>query len=282
MNPQRSPGGIEWTRVWGREGFTSNPIRGCLHGCKWRMPNGKIAICYAKMFADDHRNTYPLGFENLTFHPEVFDQIKRRKKPAGIFIDSMSDLFGRDVKPEWIQQVLVTIRNCPQHVFFSLTKNAGKMAQFSLPTNLWAGVSAPPTFMFGKEMDRDARINWYWNSLKHLVNTNATIRWTSIEPLSEDFSDAIRDFEAALDWAVIGAATDHGCHHQPDEVHLRRTVEVLGDTPIFFKGNLNRELAEYVCGKWRQEFPPEPPRPQEELAPIFTFMKESEGYQRPR
>ena len=45
-NPQSR--GISWTD------FTWNPVRGCLHECQWRMPDGEIAICYAKLVAEKH------------------------------------------------------------------------------------------------------------------------------------------------------------------------------------------------------------------------------------
>ena len=37
--------GIEWTD------YTSNIIAGCKHDCRWEMPDGKIAICYAETTA---------------------------------------------------------------------------------------------------------------------------------------------------------------------------------------------------------------------------------------
>lgn len=52
MNEQKPPASIEWTRVWGRRGWTWNPVGGCAHECQWLMPNGSPATCYAKTIAE--------------------------------------------------------------------------------------------------------------------------------------------------------------------------------------------------------------------------------------
>src|SRR5271156_6186344 len=91
--------GIEWTHVPGYEAFTANPIRGCKHQCRWQMPDGTWVICYAKNGAETGpaKKFYPGGFENISFHQHVLDEIRSFKRPACIFIDSMSDLFGNGV-----------------------------------------------------------------------------------------------------------------------------------------------------------------------------------------
>lgn len=257
MNKQPSYRGVEWSRVYGRVGYTSNPIRGCKHECRWRMPDGAVAICYAEATAKRMPMHYQGGFGNITFHPEELEEWKKLSAPAGIFLDSMADLFGAGVKDEWIRAVLATVRACPQHVFLGLTKNAGKLNSFTpFPDNFWCGVSAPPSFMFGKELSEDQKLTWFDNSLKHLVQTDAKIKWVSLEPLSMDLSSVLTNYRGSLDWAVIGAMSDGHRKHQPDKDVLKRTIEALGDCPLFFKGNLDRALAEEVAGRWYQEFPP--------------------------
>ena len=121
--------GIEWCSApFGvGTGYTANPVRGCTHNCQWRMPDGKIVICYAQAFRD--RLDGEGAFQNITFHRDALDKIKRHKEPAGIFIDSMSDLLGEGVKHEWIVEVLNCMAVCPQHVFFVLTKNPRRLQE---------------------------------------------------------------------------------------------------------------------------------------------------------
>ena len=256
MNSQKP--GIEWTHVWCRPGFTSNPVRGCVHRCQWRMPDGTIAICYAKDTAEGLCQAhYPQGFENISFHPDELDAIREHKAPAGIFLDSMSDLFGQAVHAEWISATLETVRKCPQHIFFSLTKNPFRLKHFSpFPENLWVGVSLPPSFMFGKELGVEQQRVWFTKGLREVAQIDASIRWVSLEPLSIDLSEILLAHRSVLDWVVIGAGSDGARTFQPDKGVLQNTLRALS-CPVFFKGNLNRTLADEVAGGWREQFPSE-------------------------
>lgn len=273
MNPQGTPlkprGGIEWTHMLGdRTGYTSNPVRGCQHGCRWEMPDGNIAICYAE--SGRERLDGPGSFKNITWHPQQLEMISARKTPSGIFIDSTSDLFGLNVNRDWIVKVIECIRNNPQHVFFSLTKNPSRFLDFKddarWPANWLVGISYPPTFMFGKKLTTEQQRAWFRKALNLLYGSPATWRWISAEPLSLDLSDIIRDSrqspppdgkegEIAIHWCVVGAASNGSVTYQPAPGTMRNTLDALTGIPIFFKGNLDRTLADEVAGGWREEFP---------------------------
>jgi protein gp37 len=73
-------GGIEWTDA------TWNVIRGCPQKCKWVMPNGKIAKCYAETCAEGVASrAYPNGFEFHYWHPERLEEPLKEKEPLKIF-----------------------------------------------------------------------------------------------------------------------------------------------------------------------------------------------------
>lgn len=256
-NKRNPSGGIEWTHCFGPgTGYTSNPVRGCLHNCKWEMPDGEIAGCYAKDIAERFPKAYPNGFEHLSFHPEEFDAWKNLKAPSGIFCDSMSDLFGAQVPEEWIEQVLQAIADCPQHTFISLTKNPPRLQQCKrFPDNMWVGISAPPTFMFGQRLTKEQQIAWLRRGLQILGAADAAVKWISIEPLSFDISCEITELGKAINWAVIGAASNGLKTHQPDKHDFEMVLWALRTRQVFFKGNLSRELANEVAGGWREEFP---------------------------
>lgn len=256
MNKQPKGGGIEWTHVHGRPGFTANPVRGCLHDCQWRMPDGTVVLCYAKEFRE--RLDGPGSFERLTWHPEVLDGIRRHKAPAGIFIDSMSDLFGQSVDPQWILDTLQCVSECPQHVFFSLTKNPSRLLRFSpFPQNFWLGISAPPTFMYGRQLALDQQRKWFRVALEKLSQCSAGVRWLSLEPLSFDLSDILAEHLDAFDWAVIGAGSDGARKFQPDPLTFRNVFNVLhrAGKEVFLKGNIDRALANDICGGWLECWP---------------------------
>ena len=126
--------------------FTWSPITGCLHGCTfgpYRTP------CYAKTMAGRFPKTFSNGFEP-TFHPERLSEPARMKKPARIFVCSMSDLFqdpavdpgGRDGYSCWTRWVLQAITQAPQHTFLLLTKRPDNAIRFlPLPPNVWLGTT---------------------------------------------------------------------------------------------------------------------------------------------
>jgi protein gp37 len=271
-NKSNPSGGIEWTHIFGPgTGYTANPVRGCQHACRWRMPDGKLAICYAEAVAERFPGKhYARGFGVVSFDPKELAAIRKLKTPAGIFIDSMSDLFAQSVADECLEQVFQTMVDCPQHVFFSLTKNPSRFGEWRYrrgwipPRNLFLGVSLPPTFMFGKELTGQQQRTWFRKALENLCACDATVRWVSLEPLSWDCSDILHAFRHKLHWAVIGAASDGNRTYQPDPTVLNNTLAALDGLPVFFKGNLRGSMLDvqglgYRASKhlttWRQEFP---------------------------
>ena len=88
--------GIEWTES------TWNPLTGCTKispGCKH---------CYAERMAKRlqamGQANYVNGFK-LTMHENALEKPLEWKKPQVIFVNSMSDLFHKDVPFEFIEKV---------------------------------------------------------------------------------------------------------------------------------------------------------------------------------
>lgn len=235
--------GIEWTD------YTWNPVGGCKHGCRWVMPDGTVAECYAETVAGRvAQSTYPKGFDHIYWRPELLDKPLKVLKPARIFLDSMSDLMGVGVEDDQIEQVLDVCRSASWHTFQLLTKNAPRLLKFTIPDNVWVGVSAPPSIMFGRHLSLEQQSRMLKRSLEVLRNINVPVRWMSIEPLSFDIAPLLE--ESDLQWAVIGAATSGSKTYQPKAEWVEHVLDVLDrqETRVFFKGNL-------VWNSWREEFP---------------------------
>ncbi len=246
MNKQaKSQGkrGIEWTD------YTWNPVGGCQHGCRWVMPDGSVAECYAETVAERVANAaYPYGFEHHYWRPEVLSRPLELVKPARIFLDSMSDLMGHWVSQEEIEQVLDICGRAHWHQFQLLTKNAPRLLKFQFPPNVWVGVSAPPSIMFGRRLSLDQQTRMLHRMLDIVAQVEVPVRWMSIEPLSFDIAPLLRG--SNLQWAVIGAATNGAKAYQPRREWVERALDVLEGqgTSVFFKGNL-------IWEPWREEFP---------------------------
>lgn len=107
---------IEWTdRTW-------NPVSGCSKvspGC---------AHCYAEGIAERFRGgkAFPNGFD-VTLRPEKLDEPLRWRKPARVFVNSMSDLFHEDVPFDFVSAVFGVMASSPRHTFQILTKRPERM-----------------------------------------------------------------------------------------------------------------------------------------------------------
>jgi protein gp37 len=266
VNEQRFPGGIEWTRLplpdgTFTKGFTWNPISGCLHGCTWTMPDGNIAHCYAETNAEHGvaKSAYPQGFAVHTFHPERLSHPLRRRTPAGIFLDSMSDLGGRWIPEDEVRHVLAVCREASWHTFFLLTKNAPRLPRFPIPPNVWVGASSPPDGMWDRALTETNKERMLHKIMQTLMGIPVPVRWVSFEPLSWDCAQVVAQYPGAIQWAVIGAASDGAQEYPPARETLERLLDVLDGqgVPVFYKGNL-RSLP-LAAAAWRAHFPA--PRP---------------------
>lgn len=236
--------GIEWTD------WTWEPVTGCQHDCRWRMPDGTWAICYACVIATRlARKAYPEGFEHHYWHPKRLHDPLRLKTPSKIFISSMGDLFGSWVPEDQIHAVLEVARQAPQHVFQTLTKNAPRLRKFSpFPQNVWIGASVPPTSINRRILTLTQQEKMLRKTIDVLKSVDASVRWLSIEPLSWDLAPVLEN--CGLQWSVIGAASEGAKTYQPQRSWVQRLLEVLDaeGVPVFFKGNLK-------WLPWREEWP---------------------------
>lgn len=95
------------------------------------------------------------------------------RKPQVAFVNSMSDLFHKDVPLPFIQRVFDVLRRAEWHTFQVLTKRADRLEQLApeltWPANVWMGVS----------VEREE----YTFRIDHLRRTPAAVRFLSLEPL---------------------------------------------------------------------------------------------------
>jgi protein gp37 len=175
---------IEWTES------TWNPITGCTKistGCKF---------CYAEIMSRRLKamgqEKYQNGFE-LTLHQDVLNEPYSWKKGKLIFVNSMSDLFHKDVPIEYIQQIFNVIKENPQHLFQVLTKRAEILKYYDSegwlewPHNLWMGVTVENSSLTKR--------------IELLRQTGARVKFLSCEPLLSSLSNLNL---AGIDWVIVG------------------------------------------------------------------------------
>ena len=215
---------IEWTES------TWNPVTGCTKlspGC---------AHCYAERMALRLRAAgqpnYVNGFK-LSMHERTLEVPLKWKKPQMIFVNSMSDLFHKDVPLEFITKVFHVMRCASWHTFQVLTKRSERLLELDpeidWPPNVWMGVSV-------ENQDYTFRID-------HLRQTHAHIKFLSLEPLLGPLSDL--DLRG-INWVIVGGESGPGARPIKEEwvVDIKDQCRVA-HTPFFFKqwGGVRKKLA---------------------------------------
>lgn len=255
---------IEWTdKSW-------NPTRGCS-----RVSPG-CTNCYAERFAIRFAGpgqayhglvkstpSGPRWTGTVRLAPEMLEQPLHWRKPARIFVNSMSDLFHEQLPDGDILQVLDVIRQCaanalpgadgPDHIFQVLTKRATRMRSFISRlrfdgsdggrglylwdrTTTWA--SCLTNLHLGVSVEDRARLT----RIDELRATPARVRFLSIEPLLEDLGVLeLRD----IHWVIVGGESGHGARPMhPDWARAVRDQCAAAGVAFFFK----------QWGAWRPEY----------------------------
>ena len=213
---------IEWTEA------TWNPVTGCTKisaGC---------ANCYAERMSlrlqAMGKAHYSGGFR-LALHEDALDIPFRWKSPRLIFVNSMSDLFQKDVPLEFIRRVFEVMTTCPHHTFQILTKRPHIAAEFAdaLPwsTNIWLGTSI-----------EDVRV---LHRVKDLRKVPSAVRFLSVEPL---LGPIPRLPLTDIDWVIVGGESGPGARPM-ERGWVRQIRDRCRDrqVPFFFKqwGGVNKK-----------------------------------------
>ncbi|MEX1138265.1 MAG: phage Gp37/Gp68 family protein [Bacteroidota bacterium] len=252
---------IEWTES------TWNPVTGCNKispGCKH---------CYAERMAGRLQAMgsfrYRNGFD-VTLQHDIVDLPLRWKQPKVIFVNSMSDLFHKDIPVDFIKRVFRTMELAHWHTFQILTKRSERLAeiadQLPWPGNVWMGVSVESseyTFRIGE-----------------LRRVPAAVRFLSVEPLIAPIPGIpLR----GIDWVIVGGESGPGA--RPMEAGWVRDIKrrcKLQGVPFFFKqwGGRNKKAAgrildgktwdEMPVARVRQKKKPEMPKDGSKLVPALA------------
>jgi protein gp37 len=205
---------IEWTEA------TWNPLTGCTKispGCK---------NCYAERLAIRlqamGQANYANGFK-LTLQEQAIDLPLRWKKSRTVFVNSMSDLFHKDVPSSFIRRVFEVMRSAHWHQFQVLTKRSERLLELSpeltWAPNIWMGVSV-------ENLDYTYRIDY----LRH---TTAHIKFLSLEPLIGPLPNLnLR----GIDWVIVGGESGPGARlMEPEWVRNIRDQCHKANVAFFFK-----------------------------------------------
>jgi protein gp37 len=239
---------IEWTDA------TWNPIRGCTKispGC---------THCYAETFAERFRGVpghpYEQGFDLRLVPGKLADPL-RWSAAKMVFVNSMSDLFHKDVGDDYVQSVARVMLRANWHTYQVLTKRsqrlaamlAGPLAEAADVEHIWWGTSVE---------DRQHGLP----RIDDLRSAPAKVRFLSIEPLLEDLGQV--DL-TGIDWVIVGGESGPGA--RPLEKNwvasIRDQCRAAG-IPFFFKqwgGVRKSKTGRLLDGQTYDERPPQSKNP---------------------
>ena len=234
---------IEWTDA------TWNPVSGCTkisRGCDH---------CYAERIAERFRGTPNHPFEHgfdLTLRPHKLTEPLRWRRPRRVFVNSMSDIFHKEIPREFVDHVFDTMEQAHWHNFQVLTKRSSSMRSYV--NHRYAGGHAPPHIWLGVSVeDRRSLVR-----LEHLAQARASIRFASFEPLLED-RGALE--LAGIPWAIVGG--ESGSMARPIEADWVRNIRNqcrATDVAFFFKqwgGRTPKARGNNLDGKQWLQYPRE-------------------------
>ncbi|MEM7144925.1 MAG: phage Gp37/Gp68 family protein [Verrucomicrobiota bacterium] len=228
---------IEWTEL------TWNPTTGCdkiSAGCKF---------CYAEVMSRRLKAMgvakYKDGFK-IRHHESALLIPYEWKKPAMVFVNSMSDLFHEEVPLEFIRKTFKVMNECPHLVFQVLTKRADRLAEIwshvNWTQNIWMGVSVE---------DGTAK-----HRIDNLRKVPASVRFLSCEPLIGPLD---RLNLRGIDWVIVGG--ESGPRPRTMDPQWALTIRdhcKKRDVAFFFKqwGGRNKKAAgRELDGRYHDDLP---------------------------
>lgn len=209
---------IEWTDA------TWNPVTGCTKisaGCD---------NCYAERFSERFRGVPGHPFEHgfdLMLRSERLEYPLTWRQPKMIFVNSMSDLFHKEVPFSFVDKVFDTMERADWHTFQILTKRSSRMRDYvnkryrdeAAPAHVWLGTSL-------EDGSRKSRT-------RHMQGMNASIKFLSVEPLIGPMGSMDLN---GIDWVIVGGESGPKARPMhPDWVREVRDQCIDAGVSFFFK-----------------------------------------------
>ncbi len=221
---------IEWTNA------TWNPTTGCTKisaGCDncyaYSLAHVRLADVYKRQLPvvdtpENRRDPFA-----VRLWPNRLADPAKWKNPAMIFVNSMSDLFHKDIPDEYVRQVFEVMLRVDRHVYQVLTKRPARALRFYrrncdlfptglIPEHIWVGTSVENQRVVSR--------------VRQLLQVPAQIRFLSCEPL-------LGPIELPLDgihWVIVGGESGIGYRRlNLDHARSVRDQCVQAAVPFFFK-----------------------------------------------
>jgi protein gp37 len=209
---------IEWTnKTW-------NPSVGCTHYSSAKNGGNECLNCYAETLTNRLKamgqERYKLGFNVVVEHEDILNEPYTWKKPTTVFVNSMSDMFHRDISDDFIRKVFKVMNDTPQHKYQILTKRHTRFEK--LPDdiiwsdNIWMGVSCGTQYSTRR--------------IPALVQSKAKHKFLSIEPFIQEITEI--DLKG-IDWVIVGAESGNNSYLREKDENGEDKFQIIDNKVVY-------------------------------------------------
>jgi len=244
---------IEWTES------TWNPVVGCTKvstGCEHcyaETMSNRLAGMARKHSDDSNRRSHYMHVikngkwnNKIRIIPEALDDPLRWREPRQVFVNSMSDLFHKQVPLDFIKQVFGVMNHCQRHTFQILTKRpeiaAEYASQLTWTPNIWMGTSVENESVTSR--------------IDELRKIKARVRFLSLEPLLGPLNNLNLN---GIHWVIVGGESGAGARPMQSEwVRDIRDKCIKERVPYFMKqwgGRNKKKTGRLLDGREWNEMP---------------------------
>ena len=189
-----------------------------------RLRDAYLARDPAVDTSENHANPFA-----VRLWPERLDQPRRWRSNRVVFVNSMSDMFHRDIPESFIRQVFEVMLEVDRHVYQVLTKRPARALRFVrrnadlfpagiVPDHIWMGTSVENQSVHYR--------------VRQLRSVPAAVRFLSCEPLLGPLELELDD----LNWVIVGG--ESGIGYRAMDLDWARDIRdqcVDAGVPFFFK-----------------------------------------------
>jgi protein gp37 len=254
---------IEWTeKTWNPSTGCDRISSGCDHCYALTLAKRLKAMGQAKYQNDGDPRTSGPGF-GLTVHPDALTEPLKWRKPATVFVNSMSDLFHARVPRDFLARIFAVMAATPQHTYQVLTKRPERMARILNDLEWRSGMFLRESVLPGPDrpLPRWPLFNaWLGTSVESdqfvrradaLRETPAAVRFISAEPLLGPLPSLDLN---GIDWLILGGESGPGARPL-DYGWFRELIAMAADsgTAVFVKQLGSVWASEFAKHGWRSE-----------------------------
>ncbi len=166
------------------------------------------------------KERYKMGFDVLVEHEEALNEPYKWKKAKTVFVNSMSDLFHRNVSDDFIRKVFKVMNDTPLHKYQILTKRHTRLEK--LPDdliwsdNIWMGVSCGTQYSTRR--------------IPSLVKSKAKHKFLSVEPFIQEITEI--DL-TGIEWVIVGGESGNNYFKREKDENGEDKYQIEGKKIIY-------------------------------------------------